>query len=83
MIENKIYAVVDSFVTDGELPEQFNAEGQSLYAAIEEVFEGTDIQYSIEDVGTFCSPGYDCGIVSVAYIEDGKLHHMNFEWERR
>lgn len=83
MLESKIYAIVDSFIEDkNEMPSQYNSEGKSLTEAIEEVFKDSDIQHSIEDIQNFESCGYDCGIVSVAFIEDGKLYHMNFEWER-
>lgn len=80
-MEDKLYKIVDSFLADGELPSKYNENGDCLIDAIENAFKDFNGQYSVEDVGSFESCGYDCGIISVAFVENGKLHHMNFEWE--
>ena len=40
------------------------------------------VQYKVDAVDVFESPGYDTGVVYAAWVEkDGKLYTIDFQWE--
>lgn len=49
--------------------------------AISEVLSKFDIQFSVENLYVFESPGYDTGVVMIAWIYDGTLDTYNIQWE--
>lgn len=52
-----------------------------LEDAISEVLSKFDIQFSVENLYVFESPGYDTGVVMIAWIYDGTLDTYNIQWE--
>lgn len=55
-----------------------------LKDAIEELLKEHEdvIQYSVNGIDTFESPGYDTGVVYAAWVEkDGSLQTIDYQWE--
>ena len=53
-----------------------------LEDAVSEVLDSFDIQFSVENMWIFESPGYDTGVVVVAWIDkEGKLDTYTIQWE--
>ena len=52
-----------------------------LEDAVSEVLDKFDIQFSVENMCLFESPGYDTGVVVIAWIYDGTLDTYNIQWE--
>ena len=54
----------------------------SLEDAVSEMLDEFDIQFSVENMWIFESPGYDTGVVVVAWIDkEGKLDTYTSQWE--
>lgn len=52
-----------------------------LEDAVSEVLDSFDIQYSVENLWIFESPGYDTGVVIIAWVYDGTLDTYPIQWE--
>ena len=73
-VENKFY-IHDSLWL-------YDEEDNQLTEALEEVFKEMNIdQYSIIQDECFENSGLETGVVSVAWIEYGKLNHYNIIYE--
>lgn len=57
-------------------------EGPYLANEISNICEKYCEQYQVEHHDIFDSPGYDTGVISVAYIFEGKLNSFVVQWER-
>lgn len=83
-ITEKMYEALASFERGNGSLSQFNDEGQRMSEVIENVFDEAGFElgsYDIESSVVFSCPSADFGYVSVAWIEDGKLYHQNYEFE--
>lgn len=83
-ITEKLYEALASFERDDQSLSQFNDEGQRMSEVIENVFDEAGFEpgtYDVESNIVFSCPSADFGYVSVAWIENGKLHHQNYEFE--
>ena len=52
-----------------------------LEDAVSEVLDSFDIQFSVENMWIFESPGYDTGVVIIAWVYDGTLDTYTIQWE--
>ena len=73
--------VNERFTIRNEYIGRFDHEGKELGEAIDWLFAEAGVEYSIEQELCFESPGYDTGMVFAAWIEDGKLQTISFQWE--
>ena len=84
MVE-KLYEIVGAYEReDGSLSEFRDDDDTRITTAIEEAFEeaGFDsADYNVTSSVVFSCPSADFGYVSVAWVEDGKLYHHNYEFE--
>lgn len=67
---------------DKETGEQYEERGMSTEEAIADLFRAngyTDENFSVAQNTWSTSPATDEGFVSVAWCEDGKLHHEVYE----
>lgn len=83
-ITEKMYEALASFERDNGSLQQINEDGVYMSDAIQKVFEDAGFDpssYDIESSVVFSCPSADFGYVSVAWIEDGKLRHQNYEFE--
>ena len=53
----------------------------SLEDAVSEMLDEFDIQFSVENMCLFESPGYDTGVVVIAWVCDDELDTYNIQWE--
>ena len=54
---------------------------KSLEEEIEKILTNFNIKYSIDSNTLFDSPSYECGYISIAWIdENNNLGHTVFEW---
>ena len=83
-MEEKLYEVLESFEREDGSLQEINDNGEYMTEVIEKTFEeaGFDsADYDVTSGVVFSSPSADFGYVSVAWIEDGKLHHQTYEFE--
>ena len=73
--------VDERFTIRNEYIGRFAHEGKELGEAIDWLLAEAGVEYSIEQELCFESPGYDTGMVFAAWIEDGKLQTISFQWE--
>jgi hypothetical protein len=80
----KLYKVLESFEREDNSLQEINDNGEYITEVIEKAFEeaGFDsADYDVTSNTVFSSPSADFGYVSVAWIENGKLHHQTYEFE--
>ncbi len=67
---------------DGEYLKKYDKDDIHIVDAIEQVIisNGAE-QYTLEQENCFESPGYDTGAVFAAWIENGKLFSISFQYE--
>lgn len=83
-MNERLYKALESFERDDKSLRQINDDGVYMTDAIQKAFEEAGFEpssYDIESSVVFSCPSADFGYVSVAWIEDGKLHHQNYEFE--
>lgn len=83
-MDEKVYEALASFEREDGSLKQFNDNGVYIASAIEDVFIDADFKakdYDITSCVVFSSPAADFGYVSVAWIENGRLHHRAYEFE--
>lgn len=83
-MNEKLFEALESFERDNGSLQQINDDGVHMTDAIQKAFEDAGFDpssYDIESSVVFSCPSADFGYVSVAWIEDGKLHHQNYEFE--
>ena len=70
----------NEYIREGEKEKSFEEE---LLILFQDRIGDSDF-YSVESMTVFDSPGYDCGIISVAFYDktEGLLHHEIYMWER-
>ena len=82
---NKIDAMLEErFYTEESGLLSYDDNGVHIATAIEELFEAEGFEktnYSIDHDVVFSSPALDVAYVSVAFVEDGKLHHTVYVLE--
>lgn len=76
---NKIDAMLEERFSSGECGlRPYDDNGVHIATAIEELFEAEGFEktdYSVDHDVVFSSPAVDVAYVSVAFIDQGKLHH--------
>lgn len=83
-MNEKLYEALANFEREDGSLQQINDDGIYITDVIEQVFAEAGFEssaYSVESSIVFSSPAADFGYVSVAWIEDGKLHHQTYEFE--
>jgi hypothetical protein len=83
-MNEKLYEALASFEREDGSLKQINDNGVHIANAIEDVFTEADFEakdYDITSCVVFSSPAADFGYVSVAWIENGRLHHHTYEFE--
>ena len=83
-MNEKLYEALASFEREDNSLQQINDDGIYMTDAIEQALVEAGFEssvYSVESSIVFSSPAADFGYVSVAWIEDGKLHHQTYEFE--
>lgn len=83
-MNEKLYEALASFEREDNSLQQINDDGIYMTDAIEQAFVEAGFEssaYSIESSVVFSCPSADFGYVSVAWIENGKLHHQTYEFE--
>lgn len=83
-MNEKLYEALASFERDNGSLQQINDDGVYMTDAIQKVFEDAGFDtgsYDIESSVVFSCPSADFGYVSIAWIENGKLYHQNYEFE--
>ena len=73
--------VNERFIVRNEYVGRFDADGKELGEAIDWLLAETGVEYSMEQELCFESPGYDTGMVFAAWIENGKLQTISYQWE--
>ncbi len=85
MSNNDIVVAIENLIEerfdDGSYIRQHDDNEVLLDDAVSEVLAKFDIQFSVENMCLFESPGYDTGIVVIAWIYDGTLDTYNIQWE--
>lgn len=72
------------YVEDLEYFSKYDENDTHMACAIEEIIKSNNAeQYTLEEEDCFESPGYDTGVVFAAWIENGKLFSISFQWESR
>lgn len=83
-MNEKLYEALASFEREDGSLMQINDDGIYMSEAIEQVFAEAGFEfgaYSIASSTVFSCPSDDFGYVSVAWIENGKLHHQTYDFE--
>lgn len=83
-MNEKLYESLVSFEREDGSLQYINDDGVYMTSAIDKVFEeaGFDTKdYDISSSIVFSCPSGDLGYVSIAWIEDGRLHHQTYEFE--
>ena len=83
-MNEKLYEALESFEREDGSLQQINDDGEYMTDAIEKVFEEAGFDsgdYDVTSNVVFSCPSADFGYVSVAWVEDGKLHHQTYEFE--
>lgn len=83
-MNEKLYEALANFEREDGSLQQINDDGIYMTDIIEQAFAEAGFEsgaYSIEFSVVFSCPSADFGYVSVAWIEDGKLHHQTYEFE--
>lgn len=83
-MNEKLYEALESFEREDGSLQQINDNGEYMTNVIEQVFAEAGFEpseYSVESSVVFSCPSADFGYVSVAWIENGKLHHQTYEFE--
>jgi hypothetical protein len=83
-MNEKLCEVLERFEREDGSLQQINDDGEYMTETIEKVFEEAGFNstdYDVTSCVVFSSPSADFGYVSVAWIEDGKLHHQTYEFE--
>ena len=83
-MNEKLYKTLVNFEREDGSYQQINDDGIYMTDAIEQVFAEAGFEsnaYNIESSIVFSCPSADFGYVSIAWIEDGKLHHQTYEFE--
>lgn len=83
-MNEKLYEALANFEREDGSLQQINDDGIYMTDIIEQAFTEAGFEsgaYSIESSVVFSCPSADFGYVSVAWIEDGKLHHQTYEFE--
>lgn len=85
MSNNDIIVAIENLIEErfdeGNYIRQHDDNEIELDDAISEVLSKFDIQFSVENLYVFESPGYDTGVVMIAWIYDGTLDTYNIQWE--
>ena len=76
-----IEKVIEKRFDEGNYIRKHDDDEILLEDAISEVLDNFGIQYSIENVCVFESPGYDTGVVIIAWVYDNVLDTYNIQWE--
>ena len=80
----KLYEALASFEREDGSLQQINDDGIYMTDVIEQVFAEAGFEssaYSVESSIVFSCPSADFGYVSIAWIENGRLHHQTYEFE--
>ena len=83
-MNEKLYEALESFEREDGSLRQINDNGEYMTEIIEKIFEeaGFDsASYDVTSSVVFSCPSADFGYVSIAWVEDGKLHHQTYEFE--
>ena len=83
-MNEKLYEALENFEREDGSLQQINDDGIYMTDAIEQAFVEAGFEsstYNIESSVVFSCPSADFGYVSVAWIENGKLHHQTYEFE--
>lgn len=83
-MNEKLYEALANFEREDGSLQQINDDGIYMTDIIEQAFAEAGFEsgaYGIESNVVFSCPSADFGYVSVAWIEDGKLHHQTYEFE--
>ena len=83
-MNEKLYEALANFERKDGSFQQINSDGIYMEDVIEQAFAEAGFEpntYSIESSIVFSCPSADFGYVSVAWIEDGKLHHQTYEFK--
>ena len=83
-MNEKLYEVLKNFEREDGSLQQINDNGEYMTDAIEKAFEEAGFNSTNYDVTSdvvFSCPSADFGYVSVAWVEDGKLHHQTYEFK--
>ena len=85
MSNNDIVVAIEKLIEErfdeGNYIRQHDDNEILLEDAVSEVLNKFDIQFSVENMCLFESPGYDTGVVVIAWIYDGKLDTYPIQWE--
>ena len=85
MSNNDIIVAIEDLIeerfNEGSYICQHDDDEILLEDAVSEVLAKFDIQFSVENMCLFESPGYDTGVVVIAWIYDGTLDTYNIQWE--
>lgn len=79
LVESNFYRESGDYIAWGSLDDATN-----LQEAIENYLMNNInvVQYQVNAVDAFESPGYDTGIVYAAWVErNGSLHTIDYQWE--
>lgn len=72
------------YIEDSEYFSKYDEDEMHIICAIEEIIKSHNVeQYTLEQEDCFDSPAYDTGAVFAAWIENGKLFSISFQWESR
>lgn len=61
----------------------YDNDGLHITYAISEILQAYGVQYTVEQEDCFESPAYDTGAVFAAWIENGKLNSISYQYELR
>jgi len=80
LIENKYYkgGYYSQYRSDEEMETEFDMEKEII-----DYFEENDIIYAVDITDAFDSPGYDCSVISISWLENGEIETDNFLLEVR
>jgi hypothetical protein len=85
MSNNDIIVAIENLIEErfdeGNYIRQHDDNEILLEDAISEVLDKFDIQYSVENMYIFESPGYDTGVVFIAWVYEGTLDTYPIQWE--
>lgn len=85
---SKIWDEIDNMIgeryeTEEEWIRPYDNDGLHITYAISEILQAHEVQYTVEQEDCFESPAYDTGAVFAAWIENGKLNSISYQYELR
>lgn len=86
MKNNDIVVAIEKLIEErfdeGNYIRQHDDDEISLEDAVSEMLDEFDIQFSVENMCLFESPGYDTGVVIIAWVDaEGNLDTYPIQWE--